>query len=254
MKPNVDIDACVFIGEPIPFEQAKIKIYPPTFKQVKANPDFGLFVNILAMSQEDIEDLLAKEQNITKIPTPYEFLLANCYTNKEFKEKATAAFEFFTHEKANFLLQQKVIIMGDLEEEVAKVHDVAKLRFLKEEDFFDFQNIIRKVSGMPECEPYDPNEHPKIREMKRKRRERDRVKAKKKSPDDLPTRDFLEAICCMGIGITPLNIGNISYVALSRLMRRYQEKEKYGTDISALMAGAKKKDVNLKYWIHKIDD
>jgi hypothetical protein len=31
----------------------------------------------------------------------------------------------------------------------------------------------------------------------------------------------------MGLGITPLNIGEMSYVALESIMRKYQEKEKY---------------------------
>jgi hypothetical protein len=31
----------------------------------------------------------------------------------------------------------------------------------------------------------------------------------------------------MGLGITPLNIGEISYVALEAILAQYQDKEKY---------------------------
>jgi hypothetical protein len=31
----------------------------------------------------------------------------------------------------------------------------------------------------------------------------------------------------MGLGITPLNIGEMSYVAMESIIRKYQEKEKY---------------------------
>jgi hypothetical protein len=31
----------------------------------------------------------------------------------------------------------------------------------------------------------------------------------------------------MGLGITPLNIGEMSYVAIEAILRKYQEKERY---------------------------
>nr|DAE11697.1 MAG TPA: hypothetical protein [Siphoviridae sp. ct2vX3] len=31
----------------------------------------------------------------------------------------------------------------------------------------------------------------------------------------------MTSICCMGIGITPLNVGELSYAAVSELIRRY---------------------------------
>jgi hypothetical protein len=38
---------------------------------------------------------------------------------------------------------------------------------------------------------------------------------------------MLVSICCMGIGITPLNIGEMSYTALESIVKKYQDKEKY---------------------------
>ena len=59
----------------------------------------------------------------------------------------------------------------------------------------------------------------------------------------------LAAICCMGIGITPLNIGEMSYAAIGPIMNMMQEKEKYDIDIRSLLAGADSKKVKPKYWI-----
>ena len=52
------------------------------------------------------------------------------------------------------------------------------LILLEEEDYFEFQQYIRAVLGIKLVEEYDPNMHWKVREMKAKARERERVKAK----------------------------------------------------------------------------
>jgi hypothetical protein len=54
--------------------------------------------------------------------------------------------------------------------------------------------------------------------MKRKARERDRIKAKSGSKNGISLSTSLTAICCMGIGITPLNIGEMSYASISPIM------------------------------------
>ena len=64
----------------------------------------------------------------------------------------------------------------------------------------------------------------------------------------------MASICCMGIGLTPLNIGEMSYVALESILRKYQEKEKYQLDIDSLLAGADSKKVKPQYWIKNLND
>jgi hypothetical protein len=52
---------------------------------------------------------------------------------------------------------------------------------IEEKNFFDFQNMIRRAMGdkpLTAPEPYDPDEDPRIRRIKEKARERDRIKAK----------------------------------------------------------------------------
>jgi len=65
----------------------------------------------------------------------------------------------------------------------------------------------------------DPNEDPRITKMKAKARYRDKIKAKANSSLNLSS--MLVAICCMGIGITPLNIGELSYAFASALFSMY---------------------------------
>ena len=176
-------------------------------------------------------------------PTPIEFLLANCYHSEEFANLTKEAFWFFCREEVAFLYEVKQLLIGE--------------SVLMEEDYFDFQNTIRDSIGdraIKPAEPIDPNEDPRIRRIKEKARERDRIKAKQKNKDGISLETCLTAICCMGIGITPLNIGEMSYAAVGPVMRVMQDKEKYDIDIRSLLAGADSKKVKPKYWIRNTND
>jgi hypothetical protein len=120
-------------------------------------------------------------------------------------------------------------VIGKLEEVLKEVKSIDDLLLINEDNFFDFQNMIRSTLGKKAVDPPNPNEHPKLKEMKRKARYRDRIKAKNaaKSKDGVSLFTSLVSICCMGLGITPLNIGEMSYVAFESILRKYQEKEKY---------------------------
>lgn len=76
------------------------------------------------------------------------------------------------------------------------------------------------------------------------------VKQRKNSPT---FGTLLAAICCMGIGLNPLNIGEMSYACVHWLIAMYQQNEEYDVDIRALLAGADSKKVKPKYWIKNID-
>jgi len=65
----------------------------------------------------------------------------------------------------------------------------------------------------------NPNEDPRITRMKALARYRDQVKSK--SDQALNFNSMIVAICCMGIGITPLNIGELSYGAVVSILEMY---------------------------------
>jgi hypothetical protein len=100
----------------------------------------------------------------------------------------------------------------------------------------------------------DPNEHPKIKAMKAKARYRDKIKAKQNAKKGLTLFSTMASICCMGIGLSPLNIGEMSYVAMNALLSQYQTKEKYEIDIKSLLAGASSKKIKPIYWIKNLED
>ena len=246
-----------FIGEPQNF-MGKLTIYPPKVRDVVANVKFGAYQKILTFSEEDIQEELKKNNpDIAEFPTPFEFLLINCYTDKNFKKLAIEAFEFFCHTKVAFLFEDKKIIIGDVEEIVKNMKSVNDLVYLHEEEFFAFQNAIRASCGEKPYTPPPPpdlNEDPRITRIKMLARERDRIKAKSKKSGGISLDTILVAICCMGIGITPLNIGEMSYVSIQGIMRKYQDKEKYQLDIESLLAGADSKKIKPKYWISNFEE
>ena len=246
------INANFFLGLPVSFK-GLCDIYPPKIKDLLNNKDFPVYKKLLLSSQEDIEDEYAEQQiPMEEVPTPLEYVFLMSEQDERIKQIALDAFQFFIHEPVTMLPDQKMILIGDLTEVLPKIKSVGELRLIKEDNYFDFQNLIRQAIGEKAVEPYDPNEHPKVRYFKAKARLRDRVKAKSK--DSLTLGSSLASICCMGFGLNPLNIGELSQTALSVLMRYYQEKTKYDIDIQSLLAGADKKKVKPQNWIRNIED
>ena len=73
-------------------------------------------------------------------PTPLEFLLANCYHNKDYETRCKEAFKFFIHEDVTFLYEQKMIIVGKLEQVLESASTLDDLIVIKEEDFFTWSD------------------------------------------------------------------------------------------------------------------
>lgn len=241
------IDKKIFFKLPINFKD-KCLVYPPTIKEIIEDDDFYFYVKVLTISQEELEDEFLNK--LDEVPTPIEFLLNGCYNDKDFEEKTRKAFNFFIKKEVSFIYENKSILIGNLEESMKNINsleDLKELSFIEEEDFFDFQNLIRRVIGQEEIDKPNPNENIKIKKMKAKARYRDKVKAKQGLGISFET--LLISICCMGIGITPLNIGEISYATLYDLVKTYQNKEKYELEMNMIMAGADSKKIKPEYWI-----
>jgi len=238
-----------FLGYPSEFKEVCL-IYPPKVKDVACCKNFQLLARALTLSQEEIEDEYRRANlDINNLPNPFEYLLANAYNSLQFRKLVEDAFLLFTKEKVIFLFDKKLLAVGDLSD----VKSVDDLRMISEEDFLGFQNMIREAIGAKPVEPPNPNEHPRIREMKAKARYRDYIKAKQ-NKGGLNFQSTLASISCMGMGLNPLNIGELSYAAIPVLIGTYQQKEKYELDVDSLLAGADSKKVHPVYWIKNLDN
>lgn len=240
-----------FLKLPVNF-QNKCVIYPPSVNDVISEENFNFYLKLLTISQEEIEDIY-NEKGLDEIPmTPIEYLMASVYKNKKINLLAKKAFEFFIHEEVQFLYDQKIIIIGNIKDTLKNIKNIEELRIIDENDFFDFQNIIREAVGGKPVERPNPNEDLRVKKIKAKARYRDKIKAKRGM--GLKLGPTLASICCMNFGLNPLNIGEISYASVPVLIQYYQEKEKYEIDIDSILAGADSKKIQPKYWIRNIED
>ena len=247
------IDSQVFLSLPLKFNE-QISIYPPLVKDVVATQYFGSYVKLLTITKEEIEDEILKDEVVNQLPDPFEYLFVVAKASKKYEVLIQKAFEFFIHEKVNLVMDKMIIIVGDLENILTKVDNVDEIPIIRHNDYFSFQNKIRESLGMKivEKENDDQDVDPRIKRMKMLARKRDKVKAKSK--ESINFSSYMSSLCCMGIGINPLNIGELSYATVYDLVRRFQEKEKYEIEIRSLQAGASSKKIHPKYWIRNIDD
>ena len=234
-------------------------IYPPTVNQVLKEETKQL-INLLTISQEELEDYFVdkvdNEGKSIKPPDPFTYIMGNSQYNKEFEKKVLDSFELYLHEPVSLQYTANSIVIGNLETEFLKISSIEnmlnELRIINRDNFFDFQNAIRRSLGDKELDPPNPNENPRVKEMKAKARYRDRIKAKKGI--GITFEETLISICCMGVGLNPLNIGEISYAASKKLVEKYQQKEKYDIDIRSLLAGADSTKLKVQYWMNKNND
>lgn len=221
------------------------KIYPPTVNEVIGLDDFDVYRASLTLSQEEIEDAYAHDQ-VDYIPSPFEYLLITYHQEWDVREKILDGFEFFLKEPVSILPELEIILIGKTEEDIDPDIDFENPRILNEKNYFDFQNVVRQSLGMSPIEKPNLDEDPRIKRIKALGRMRERVKAKRQKQT---LGGLLSAICCMGIGLNPLNIGEITYASVGYLIETYQNKEAYDIDIRCLLAGADSKKVKPKYWI-----
>ena len=251
------LNPAILIGQPLNFK-GKLNIYPPTVKEVVTNPNFNIFYKVLTMSQEDIRDeVKGRLGEGEKMPTPFEYLMLSCQYVQGFSAVVRGAFRMFCDVEVIFLFDEMKIIVGNINELSEMANNNQNFVYLTGEDFFDFQNMVREAFGdkpVKPPEPENPNEDPRIRRIKERARERDRIKAKQSGKNGISLNTCLVAICCMGIGITPLNIGEMSYASVGEIMKMMQDKEKYDIDIRSLLAGADSKKIKPKYWIRNTND
>ena len=245
----------IFLGFPINFKDI-CKVYPPTVNDVVGNDELITYQSFFTMTQEELDEAYLKDENITVAPTPFQYLLLNYYQDEDVRLIIDRAFEFFVHEPVTIVPEIEMLLIGKSEEELNPDVDLEDPRLLKEENFFEFQNCVRMSMGLDKIKLPDPEEEnldPRIKRWKMKVKQSDEILKKKKAKNAPTFGTLLAAICCMGIGLNPLNIGEMSYACVQWLIAMYQQNEEYDVDIRALLAGADSKKVKPKYWIKNLE-
>ena len=239
----------VFLGYPIPFKDI-CSIYPPKVKDIVGNDEAIQWQALFTMSQEELDDAYRNEDKTVMTPNPFTYLLLMYYSEEDKRPLVLNGFKQLLHEPVTIIPEMEIIVIGVEEENLDPDVHLVEPRLLNAENYFDFQNLVRDAMGLNRVEPPDPDEDPRVARIKAKSRYREKVKAKKNLGPKFGT--LLAAICCMGIGLNPLNIGEMSYANVVWLIEMYQQKEAYEIDIRSLLAGADSKKVKPKYWIKNL--
>ena len=239
----------IFLGYPIPFKDI-CHIYPPKVKDIVGNDEAVQWQALFTMSQEELDDAYRNEDKTVMTPNPFTYLLLMYYSEEDKRPLVLNGFKQLLHEPVTIIPEMEIIVIGVEEENLDPDVHLVEPRLLDTENYFDFQNLVRDAMGLNRVEPPDPNEDPRVARIKAKSRYREKVKAKKNLGPKFGT--LLAAICCMGIGLNPLNIGEMSYADVVWLIEMYQQKEAYEIDIRSLLAGADSKKVKPKYWIKNL--
>lgn len=243
------IEELSFIGEPIQFTN-EIFIYPPKIKDIIENDTLLQSYKILTYSQEDIIDLIEERKiSATKTPTPLEFILANCKRSKQFENIVRLGLSVITKKTVSIGYTNKIIFIGDYEK-ISEINAVDHPCIINENNFFDFQNLIRIVFGDTAIKPYQEPENRIVARIRAKTRKRERKAKETKAKKGGSLLNSMRALCLMNCGVTPFNIGELTYLAFNSLISLYQSKEKYDKDIILISGGADPKKIKPKYWLN----
>lgn len=252
-----------FLGRPIPFQDI-CNIYPPLVDDIIDNPNFFSQLNHFTIAQEDIwdgmnqeridEDPYAEWERPKEFLTPFTRLIAAYSTNPTLRLEIVNGFQIFTQHEFIYLSSLKGFLMinDPIKEYLDKNSDLSDLdaediKIINNDNFLDFQNAIRAGVGQKSKVSPDLNEHPRIARMKALRRIRD---AKKGQYNKIDITTTLSSVCCMGVGITPLNIGKVTYASINRILKAYQQKEDYEQrTLSASVGMLDTKKHKIKHWI-----
>ena len=244
----------IFLGFPIKFRDI-CEIFPPKVNDVVGNERFNVYLSLFTITQEELDEIYLKDKSVKRVPTPFQYLMMNYYSEEGMRSYIEEAFKLFVHEPVTIVPEIEMLLIGKSEDELDPDVDLENPRLITEDNFSDFQNKIRLSVGQRQIEITEVKEEedPRIKRWKMKIKEREKILSSKKAKTAPTLGTLLAAICCMGIGLTPLNIGEISYACVQWLVAMYQQNEEYDIDIKALLAGADSKKVKPKYWIKNLD-
>lgn len=232
-------DKLIF-GYPIEFQDICF-VYPPTFKDIimKGWNRYSELLNTLILSQEDLIDLFNQDNDMfdTPAPDPLTYLTTKCSMSPQYEDLVKQAFQFFTH--------QSIVVFYDSCELV--VGDVMDKKIINQDNFFEFQNLIREICGITLAEKPDPNEHQHLRYLKAKSRKRERIKAKESGLHQDFT--FQVMLACKSIGVVPKMLEDTPYAVGVEFIKLQQHQDKYQVDMMCICAGADSKQIKPQYWM-----
>lgn len=222
-------------------------IYPKSINEIVEMNSSKYYrrIALLLLTETEIYENLKKigrEIPIEEIH-PLAYLLQASANDDKFLLELQDTFSTFIKEEVLLLPKINAILIGG---ESA----IQERRLITEDNFKDFQTILRLQNRKEVPEPPPADESPGQRKMRLLREKVAAVK-KKQSQKKGEGQTFLEQLeIAATFGIDR----NESLYAFYSLLRRHQMKEKWEQDLRMICAGADSKKLNSKYWGESPDD
>jgi hypothetical protein len=247
---DADIKAKAFLCVPYQFSDICL-VYPKTTEEVITSySNYSYELNILTMDEFDIQYINKQKGIKLAIENihPLQYLIQSTEYDYKILKDVRTAFESFIHETITILPSYNQVIIGDFSEK----------RIIDESNFIYFQNILRLQNNLTPKEIPPDNESERDREARLKRALRDMIKKQKgklgSSKDEpLELVSVLSSLCVYS-GYSISEINKMSFYAVKILFARYQLKEKFDQDFSAIVNGADSKKIKMKPWKENITD
>lgn len=218
------------------------KVYPLTMKEIltMGQMKYNKMLGLLLLTEVEIQNLI-KEKIKEEIPIeqiyPLTFLLQSAEQNDGFFLELKEAFSTF--------LKEEVLLIPEYGSVLLNPEHPEEKRLITNENFQDFQDILR-IQNRREIKNTTPkNETPAQRKM---RLLREKVAAAKKRQAEKNKEQSSIVNILENANVYGIDLNECSFFKFQGLLQKYQAHEKYLVDIQMLCAGAKAEDLKIKYW------
>ena len=122
------INEKILLGFPVDFKNI-CQIYPPKVNDVCGDSDFLICQALFTMTQEELEDAYDKE-GIEQIPTPFQYLMINCYQDEDMKEKVIKELYKLIREPVAIVPEIEMFLIGKYEDDIDPDVDLDEPRLI----------------------------------------------------------------------------------------------------------------------------
>jgi len=231
---KLDYNINLVLGSPIPIED-RFHIKQFTINDIKKNIGFSkyyAYINMICIDPLSIKMTLNTIDNVS----PYDFIMANCYHDKtgDFVRGICDGLSLFLGEQVGFDYTNVKLFTDN--------HTIGML------DFEDIVEAIRNVNCMDKGENIEVKNEAQLQYMINSRK----MKAKYAGGSQSDLSDIISSVCAKHPSINLFNVGELTVYQLIEQYKRLNMIDSYFISVKSLIAGADKKDVDLKHWSEKL--
>lgn len=242
-----DLNLRLLSGEPIEIESVGF-LYPLTLKQISKMglTNYYKFLNALCFRLEDLDLDVTKENNDI---SQYEIIVSNSMRNSSYRDFILMSLALFFNENVYFYCDDILAFfyIGSLTE--GRIID--KLKYEKIKHILELQNNIKDNEKEENSNPDDDRVKEALEKLKKAKEKVNKAK-RNNNEDYLTLSDLVSILSANGNNLNIINVWDLNMYQFNNQFTRMQMIEEYDINIRSILAGADKKDIELKHWMSKI--